>query len=142
MTQKVWLVVVVAVLVGAAGFGVCGQTFTGSWNFDAYFSQTASLTIESTVTMDYTVGDWVFTSESLFDMSSGFAEQDFFVVGTLGAFSITGGAVFSPVLATYEYSWFSAFVSIAGVDLTFTVDHFLWPFGFTVWPCQTPAGSS
>ena len=137
MKQKVWLVVAVVALVGAAGFGVCGQTFTGSWNFDAYFSQTApSLTLESTVTLDYTVGDWVFTSESLFDMFSGFAEQGFFVVGTLGAFSITGGAVFSPVLATYEYSWFSVLVSIAGVDLTFTVDHFLWPFGFTVWPCD------
>ena len=137
MTQKVWTLLAVGVIVGAVSLGVCGQMFVGTWDFDAYFSQTSSsISLSSAVALDYSIGDWVLSSESVFDMSLGFSEQDFFAVGILGAFSITSGAVFSPILATYEYSWFSAEVGIAGVDLTLTVDHFLYPFGFIEWPCD------
>ena len=152
MKQKLLLVAMVGLLVAGVSVGVCGQTFAGSWDFNANFYpqlQTGPfLVLDSTFIMEYTVANWIMTSESLFSIN-GFESQTFFVDGTLGAFLINGGMAFSSIdllgliviPLSYAHSWMSASVSIASVSFSFSADHYRWPWGFVEWPCSPQTGN-
>ena len=66
--------------------------------------------LDMTLTVDYTISDWVFGSESTFGIA-GYSAQAFTVAGTLGAFSLSTTLNFAPMAVTewtwpvYAYTW-------------------------------------
>ena len=117
---------ILAVGLGFAGFA---QTLSGSWDTDVILDLTATnwvdgITINTEILVDYTVGDWTFSSET--DIANGvWNNQDFDFAGVLGAFTISGDLEFDPVAVAFAEMEADASVSIAGV--TFGAEFTLWP---------------
>ena len=120
-------------LIFAVGLGVAafGQTLSGSWETEIVLDMTApawpaGIDINSEVVIDYTVGDWTFSSET--DIANGvWKNQDFDFAGVLGAFTISGDIEFDPTAVAFVSLEADASVSIAGV--TFGVEFTLVPNG-------------
>ena len=119
-------------LVFALGLGIVafGQTLGGSWETEIVLDMTAGavwpddVDINSEIVIDYTVGDWTFSSET--DIANGvWTNQDFDFAGVLGAFAISGAVEFDPTIVSFEYMDVEVEVSIAGV--TFGAEFELWP---------------
>jgi len=121
-------------LIFAIGLGVAafGQTLSGSWETEIVLDMTPGavwpddVEINSEILVDYTVGDWTFSSET--DIANGvWTNQDFDFAGVLGAFTISGAIEFYPPGVRFDYMNVEAEVSIAGV--TFGAEFELWGIG-------------
>ena len=121
----------VAGLVCVLGLSLAGlgQTLSGAWETDITIDpQQASfvdaITLDSEVLVDYTVGDWMFTSITVLD-ETGWIDQVFAVSGTLGAFWVASELDLDPD-ALFEAWGVATGVSIAGIvfgaDFTLTGD--------------------
>jgi len=102
------------------GFSAFAQTLSGHWDTDITIDLTTgstwpgAVTITSEVVVDYTVGDWTFSSET--DIEDGtWNNQDFDFAGVLGAFTISGALEFNPDTPAFVSLDANATVSIAGV---------------------------
>jgi len=127
MKRALVLSLIFAVGLGFAGFA---QTLGGSWDTDITIDMTgvlafpAAITVVSEILVDYTVGDWTFSSET--DIKNGtWNNQDFDFAGVLGAFTISGDIEFLPNTPAFQRMDVSVDVSIAGV--TFGAAFHLWP---------------
>ena len=116
--MKKALVLTLALALGL-GFAAFAGPLSGEWSSDITIApqQTNSFTgFDSTITVDYTVGGWVFESVTGFSLT-GWEKQAFSANGVLGAFTLDSDLVFSPSGASFT-SWDSTgSVSIAGVSL-------------------------
>lgn len=122
-------------LVCVIGFAFSGlaATLSGSWATDitidpgqSYFAD--AITIDTVLTVNYGIGDWTFTSiTTLSDL--GWVDQDFNVVGVLGAFSIST-ALKLGTDGTFGDLDVTVGVSIAGVA-------FGWDFNLDAAPDMT-----
>lgn len=102
------------------GFAVSAQTLSGSWDTTITIDPApVTIGIDTTLTVDYTVGAWSFVSVTDLD-ETGFVDQVFSVDGVLGAFTLGSTLDFDPVNALFEEWNVVAGVSIAGV--TFGAD--------------------
>ena len=130
----------VLTLAFALGLGIVAfaAPLSGEWCADITIdpqAQTQTFTaFTSTITVDYTVGGWVFESVTGFSLT-GWTEQAFSAVGVLGAFTIGSDLVFAPSTALFT-SWDSTgSVSIAGVafngEFLLTATGSAWLFGAT-----------
>ena len=91
-----------AILAACVLFGFTGLAqFSGSW--DLTVDLLPSVGLESSFTLEYTVGSWVFSSLSNFDDTYGFTDVTFTASGALGAVTIESNAKFlvNPVWLTY-----------------------------------------
>jgi hypothetical protein len=107
-------------LILALGTAAFAQgTIEGSWCTNVTINpQSPAFTgFDSTLIVDYTVGGWVFNSESVFEMT-GWTGQTFNVHGTLGAFTINSVLVFDPALATFTSWTTDGSVNIGGVTFS------------------------
>jgi len=102
------------------GFSAFAQTLSGHWDTDITIDLTSgstwpdAITITSEIVINYTVGDWTFSSET--DITNGaWTNQDFDFVGVLGAFTISGDIEFDPSTIAFVSLEANATVSIAGV---------------------------
>jgi hypothetical protein len=107
-------------------FSGLAATLSGSWDTDVTIDpgQTNfndAIGLVSTLTVAYTVGDWTFTSVTDLD-ENGWTDQDFSVIGVLGAFTISSGLDFDPAANTFGEWTTTAGVSIAGVSFGMTFD--------------------
>ena len=101
MKRALVLSLILAATVGMIGFG---QTLGGEWYTKITIDMTSDsvifyaddfITIVSELVVDYTVGDWTFSSET--DVWNGiWTNQDFDFAGVLGAFTISGDVEFLP----------------------------------------------
>jgi len=126
MKRALVLSLIFAVGLGFAGFA---QTLSGTWDTDIILDLTATawpagVTINSTITVDYTVGDWTFGSTTTI-ANGNWTVQDFDFDGVLGAFTIGGDLSFAPATPAFKEFGVDASVSIAGV--TFGADFTLTP---------------
>jgi hypothetical protein len=109
---------IILVLFGVVG--AFGQSLSGSWDTDISFDpqQTGfadALSMTSTLISTYTVGDWAFTTTTKLD-EAGWVDQDFGVVGLLGAFTVTS-AIDLDVQLTKFGSWVTTVgLDVAGID--------------------------
>ncbi len=116
------LVISLICVLGVAFSGLAA-TLSGSWDTDVTIDPQQTnfndaISLESVLTVAYTVGDWTFTSIPALD-ESGWTDQDFSVAGVLGAFSITSALDFVPAPVPAFGSWnTTAAVSIAGVSFS------------------------
>jgi len=83
------LVLSLAIIFGL-GVAAFGQTLSGTWTVDISIDATKvsfadALDFSSTLTVDYSVGGWVFGSSSTF-IDTGWSDQIFTAVGALGAY--------------------------------------------------------
>ncbi|MFC2095165.1 hypothetical protein ACFLSW_01845 [Candidatus Bipolaricaulota bacterium] len=114
------LVISLICVLGLAFTGLAA-TLSGSWDTDVTIDPQQTnfndaIGLESVITVDYTVGDWTFTSVTVLT-ELGWTDQDFSVAGVLGAFSLTSALDFDPVTPLFG-SWnTTADISIAGVEL-------------------------
>ena len=118
------------ILAVGLGFAAFGQTLSGSWETEIILDLTPGavwpddVDINSEIIVEYTVGDWTFSSET--DIINGvWLNQDFDFAGVLGAFTIEGTIEFLPFVPMFEYMSVESEVSIAGV--TFGAEFELWP---------------
>jgi len=81
-----------------------------------------SLTFKTTLTLNYEVAGWTFTSISKFD-NSGFTDQCFKAKGTFGAAEVSAYIDFDPSVPAYKESWLKASLDFAGVSFTSKVSH-------------------
>jgi len=109
-------------LVGLLVMGACGfaATLSGSWDTDVTIDPQQTnfndaISIVSVLTVTYSVDSWSFTSISDLD-EGGWADQDFAVAGTLGAFSLTSALGFDPVVPAFDAWNTTVSVTIAGVS--------------------------
>jgi hypothetical protein len=127
MKRALVLSLILAIGLGVAAFG---QTLSGSWETTIVLDltpgvvwPTTGVLITSEILVDYTVGDWTFSSET--DVENGvWVTQDFDFAGVLGAFTISGTIEFDPTGPEFSYMDVEAEVSIAGV--TFGAEFELW----------------
>jgi len=128
----------VLTLAFALGLGIVAfaAPLSGEWCADITIApQTPEFTaFDTDITVDYTVGGWVFESVTGFDFD-GWDTQAFSAVGVLGAFTIGSDLVFAPSTALFT-SWDSTVgVSIAGVafngEFLLTDIGSAWLFGAT-----------
>jgi hypothetical protein len=120
--MKKALVLSLAAVLGL-GFASFAQTLNGSWDTSIIIDPSpVAITIESTLTVTYTVSGWSFTSTTSVD-GTGWTQQDFDVTGSLGAFSIGSSLVFDPVAVAFDSWEVTGGLSLAGVtfDGTFTL---------------------
>jgi len=131
MKRALVLSLIFAVAIGMMAFG---QTLGGKWYTKITVDMTGALgwpddiTIASEVVVDYTVGDWTFSSET--DLLNGvWTNQDFDFAGVLGAFTISGDIEFYPSgpfpytgLPQFQRMDFEVGVSIAGVTFGASFD--------------------
>ena len=117
------------ILAVGLGFAAFGQTLSGSWETEIVLDLTPGavwpddVLIISEILIDYTIGDWTFSSET--DIVNGvWDNQDFDFAGVLGAFTISGDLEFFPALAMFMELNVLTEVSIAGV--TFGAEMWLW----------------
>ena len=123
MKRALVLSLIVVIGLGVAGFA---QTLGGEWftKITVDLSGTAfpaAITVLSTLDVDYTVGDWTFSSYT--KLTNGvWNDQDFDFVGVLGAFAISGSLDFDPDAELFEKLQVDVTVSIAGVSFGFYYD--------------------
>jgi len=133
--MKKALVLTLAFALGL-GFAAFAAPLSGEWESSITINpQSPAFTaFGSTITVDYTVGGWVFESVTVFDID-GWDAQSFSAAGVLGAFSIGSDLVFAPATAAFT-SWdTTGSVSIAGVafngEFLLTDTGSAWLFGAT-----------
>jgi len=102
------------------GFSSLAASLTGYWDTDVTIDPqqsdfAAALSLTSTISVTYTVGDWAFTSVTGLT-EDGWASQAFSAGGVLGAFSIESGLVFDPDVPEFSSWYVDTSVSIAGVS--------------------------
>lgn len=118
-----------------------GGTLAGGWEATVQLTPDPYL-VRTKLGLNYLFNEWSFTSSSLVTAEDGYVEQGFFLYGALGPVSLSAGIVFYPqdwTYGPYGLSWLDASVVISGVNLTLSVDHFNYPYGFAEgeWPCET-----
>ncbi|MCX7844393.1 MAG: hypothetical protein N2507_03490 [Candidatus Bipolaricaulota bacterium] len=127
------------VIVGFTGFAM----FKGEWT--AKVCLLPSTTLESGLTLTYTVAGFDITSTTTFG-AAGLTGQAFSFKGALGPFSLSGKMRFDPATPAYEVGQLVTSFDFAGVKLGLTVNHWLdgeWDpvyFGYpsgTADPCPT-----
>ena len=101
------------------GIGAFAATLSGSWDTEVAISpqQTnfnAAIGMGSVLTVAYSVDAWTFTSITDLD-ESGWADQDFAVAGTLGAFTLASVLGFDPSTPAFDIWSTTVEVAIAGV---------------------------
>ena len=102
---------------GCIGFA---QQLSGSWDvgIDIDPQQTSfsnSLSLSSTLKVNYSIGDWTFGSATVLD-EDGWVDQDFSTTGILGGVTLTAAVDFNPD-ATFGSLLTTSSVSLAGVLL-------------------------
>jgi hypothetical protein len=133
MKRALVLSLVLAVGLGFAGFA---QTLAGSWDTSICIDLTESdwkdvLEVSSEIVIDYTVGDWTFSTET--DVLDGvWFNQDFDFSGVLGAFAISGALEFYPngpypYTGTPQFQFFKVVSSVSIAGVTFGVDFRIFP---------------
>ncbi len=100
---------------GCIGFA---QQLSGSWDLEIQIDpqQTSfadSLGLDSTLKVNYTLGDWTFGSATVLD-EDGWIDQDFSTTGLLGPFTLTAAVDFNPD-ATFGSLVMTTSASFAGV---------------------------
>jgi len=117
--MKKALVLSLAILLGL-GLFASAQVLSGEWYSEITIDPTA-LTIAdffdyySTLTVNYTVGGWTFTSYSELD-DTGWSDQTFSAGGALGAFSFSSLVDFDPAIPAFE-SWnVTAGLALGGIN--------------------------
>ncbi|MCS7216848.1 MAG: hypothetical protein NZ924_04090 [Candidatus Bipolaricaulota bacterium] len=104
------------VIVGFTGFAM----FKGEWT--AKVCLLPSTTLESGLTLTYTVAGFDITSTSTFG-AAGLTGQAFSFKGALGPFSLSGKMRFDPATPAYEVGQLVTSFDFAGVKLGLTVNH-------------------
>lgn len=117
--MKKVLVLGLIVILGLA-FGAMAATLSGSWDTDVTIDPQQTnfndaLSIDSVLTVAYSVGDWTFTSITKLD-ETGWVDQDFAVAGMLGALTMTSSLGFDPVVPAFDMWNTTVSVAIAGVS--------------------------
>ena len=82
------------VMVLGLGALATAGTLSGSWDLSLAFLP--AIGVDTTLTVEYTVGGWTFASISDFNDADGFANQKFTANGVLGAFTFASEMVFLP----------------------------------------------
>ena len=129
MIRTAWIVGL-AIATGLSCVGLA-ETLSGTWDTDIILDLTAAgwpagVKIKSEITVDYTVGDWTFSTET--DIENGtWKSQDFDFAGPLRAFAISGDLEFDPNVPAFTELEVDADVNIAGV--TFGAEFTLVPNG-------------
>jgi hypothetical protein len=118
--RRVHIVGLASLLVLAFGCIGLAQELSGTWDLDVSIDPqqtnfSNSLSVSSILKVNYSIGDWTFGSSTVLD-ENGWADQDFSVTGTLGAFTLTGAIDFNPD-ATFGSLVTTASTSIAGLLL-------------------------
>jgi len=92
------------VVIGFSWVGF-GESLTGSWSVAATLNpQTGwseALSIRTELRVDYTIGDWTFGSITELD-DTGWVDQEFSAVGTLGLLDISAALGFDPPTVAFE----------------------------------------
>lgn len=114
-----WWVLLAAALWMMA-MGASAATLSGSWDTEVTINPQQTnfndaISIDSILTVAYSVDGWTFTSITDLD-EGGWADQDFAVAGTLGAFTLTSALGFNPVIPSFDVWNTTANVAIAGVS--------------------------
>jgi hypothetical protein len=121
--MKKALVLSLAVVLGL-GVASFAQTLSGEWltTISITPAPTVILAIDTDLTVTYEVSGWSFTSETVID-SSGWTDQSFEVVGSLGAFTIGSTLLFNPDVPSFTSWEVTGGLSLAGVTFggTFTL---------------------
>ena len=109
-----------AAALGTMAMGASAATLSGSWDTDVTIDPQQTnfndaIGIVSVLTVAYSVDAWTFTSITDLD-EGGWADQDFVVAGTLGAFTLTSALGFDPVIPAFDVWNSTASVAIAGVS--------------------------
>jgi len=102
------------------GFSSLAASLTGYWDTDVSIDPqqanfNAAISLDSVLSVTYTVGDWAFTSLTTLD-ETGWIGQEFDVAGVLGAFTIDSTLIFDPDVPSFTSWETNAGVSIAGVS--------------------------
>jgi hypothetical protein len=122
--MKKALVLSLAVVLGL-GVASFAQTLSGSWDTTITIvpSPVVTLGINSTLTVEYAVSGWTFSSITVLD-ETGWLGQSFEVGGALGAFSLGSTLVFDPAAVLFESWEVVGGLSLAGVTFegTFTLE--------------------
>jgi len=84
-----------ALLAACSLFGFVGfAQFSGSW--DLTVGLLPAVTLDTSLTLEYTFSGWVFSSVSSFNDADGFSSQKFTLSGNLGAVAVDAEMVFLP----------------------------------------------
>ena len=121
------LVLSLAVVLGL-GLAAFGQSLTGEWTLGVVINPllsdfAAAIDFSSSLTVNYEVGGWTFTSLSVFG-DAGWTDQKFYAEGSLGAYTFGSMVDFAPTGA-FQKLTVDAGVAIGG--MTFAA-------GFTLEP--------
>ena len=92
--MKKALVIAIALVMGLGVTLFAAGTLSGTW--DLSVALLPAVGADTTLTVEYTIGGWVFASVSDFNDANGFAKQKFTADGTLGAFTFSSEMVFLP----------------------------------------------
>lgn len=114
------LVLTLALVLGL-GIAAFAGPLSGEWSStltaDISTGTIASIGLSSSLTVDYTVGGWTFSSLTGFT-EAGWDTQEFTASGTLGAFTVSSDLIFNPQTPAFTTWYNTGSVSIAGVTLT------------------------
>ncbi|MBU1050922.1 hypothetical protein KKG90_12985 [Candidatus Bipolaricaulota bacterium] len=112
--------VVLLIAVSVLGFG---QTLSGSWEAAADFNFSGAnwISLSSSLSVDYTVGEWTFSSSSDFG-KAGWSSQSFAASGTLGDFTLSSSLDLNPSNATFKKWSTSASWDFEGLSLSASFD--------------------
>jgi len=117
------LVLAVVLVLGLGAWAFAAAPFSGTWkttigidvsaaSFADFFTK-----FDSSLSVDYTVGSWVFGSKSTFGLT-GYSAQSFTAAGTIGAFSFSSTMAFSPMVVTvWTYPTLSGITTQTDSDL-------------------------
>ncbi len=95
------LVLACILVLGLGTWAFAAAPFSGSWETTIGLDVSATsfanfiTTFDNTLTLDYTIGSWVFGSMSTFAVT-GYSAQSFTAAGTLGAFTFDSTMTFAP----------------------------------------------
>ena len=87
-------------VISLVGFG---QTLSGTWSLSADIKLAAVdwISLSSSLSVDYVVGEWSFASSSSFGMT-GWSSQSFSTSGALGRFALSSSLDFDPSAVSFK----------------------------------------
>jgi hypothetical protein len=111
--KKALVLALVVLGVGATAFA---GAFSGDFEVCARFNKTDLQVFDTTLSLDYTVGTFVFGINAIFDLNA-FDNLYFEVDGTLGAFEFTSFLDFEPQTPAFMFFDVTGKISIGGATL-------------------------
>jgi hypothetical protein len=116
-------IAVCTLLLCLSAFGLCfAQSLTGSWVTEVCIDPqttnwSGAITLDSTLTVTYAIGDWAFTTTTLLD-EDGWSDQDFTITGLFGLITVSSALGFTVPAGAFD-TWVTTLgVNLAGIDFT------------------------